>query len=162
MNPYLPILAYAVALGLTAWAVQRGDDGRLKRTAWALAGGCVASIGAQLVTGKPDPWLAFLLIDAATAWVVLHRPAGRVQALIGGLLIGQVLWHAAYGYVGNIQGQHVYLAALNTGGFIQVAILFGGATYDKGRGLLAARRDRVDRQQIASHGNASVETRGKP
>ena len=155
-------LAYPIALGLVALVVARGDDERMQRTALVLGLNWAACIFVFWLTGIAAPWGWLLVIDIATAYAILHPPAGRVQALIGGLLISQVLWHAAFGYVGNIQSAEVYIAALNIGGFVQVGILLGGATYDKGRGILAVWRGRSCGAPSAQAVGASMAERGQP
>ena len=153
--------AYPVALGLVAFVVARGDDARMQRTALVLGLNWVACMIAIWLVGA-TPWLWLLAIDMATAYAILHPPAGRVQAVIGALLISQVLWHWAFGYVGNVHSSMLYLTALNLGGWLQVGTLLGGATYDKGRRLVAAWRCRRSGSVAAAHVRAGVAERGQP
>lgn len=44
-----------------------------------------------------DPWYFYMLTDALTAWIVLIRPAGKPQSLIGWSFIAQVIIHVVYG-----------------------------------------------------------------
>lgn len=84
-------------------------------------------------TGGQAPWAALIVIDGLTAWAILRPPAGVVQAVVAALLLNQILWHCAYGWVGHPAAQHFWLTGLNLAGWLQVATLLGGATHDAGR-----------------------------
>ena len=129
---------YAGAICLALVAAFHGGDERFKRTGWAMLLNWVACIAAIKVLGSTTPWAAWLAIDAVTLLVVVAAPAGKVQAVIAGLLFGQVLWHAAFGYVDNVAASRLYITALNAGGWVQVGTLIMGAGYDQGRGVLVA------------------------
>jgi hypothetical protein len=139
--------AGAVCLAIAA-AFYAGDE-RFKRTGiamllnWAAIvtvfkmPGSTAFFSPWMVIGDL-PWFPWLVIDAVTLVVVIASPAGKVQAVIAGLLFGQVLWHAAFGYVANLAAGNLYKAALNAGGWVQVGTLIGGAGYDQGRRVAVA------------------------
>lgn len=84
-------LAWSV---LTIFAIGRRA---MFRTSAALFLNWLAQVVYYLVTKQSAPWAYFLLIDTLTAIVVLVRPAGKMQAIIGLTLVAQIAWHAAYG-----------------------------------------------------------------
>lgn len=132
------VFPFVGALGLAMVITFQCGDDRMKRTAILLFGNWMACIAALWVLGSATPWAAWLVIDATTLLLVVKPPAGKVQAIIGGLLLGQVMWHGAFGYVDNAGAARVYITALNAGGWVQVGTLFIGAGFDQGRRLVAA------------------------
>lgn len=111
----------------------------LRRTAFALVGNWLACMAAVFVLGRYDPWLAFLIIDAVAALVVLQHPASKPQAVIGCIYIVQVTVHLAYALVGSGPATGLYLTMLSGGGWLQIATLAGGAIHGQGK-RRAARR----------------------
>lgn len=67
------------------------------RTGAAIFANYWVNTGFVLATENYDPWLFYMLTDALTAWVIMLRPAGRPQSLIGWTFITQVMLHAVYG-----------------------------------------------------------------
>jgi hypothetical protein len=111
----------------------------MRRTALALVGNWLACMMAVVATGMVDPWLAFMAIDIATAAVVLRHPATRPQAYIGCIYIVQITASVAYALVGQGAATGVYLSLLTGGGWLQIAILAGGAIYGTGKRRAIAR-----------------------
>lgn len=132
MFPYVGAVCLALAFCF------HGGNARFKRTGIALLVNWVACIAAIKVSGSTTPWALWLAIDAITLVAVVASPAGKVQAVIAGLLFGQVLWHAAFGYVANANAARLYITALNAGGWVQVGTLIVGAGYDQGRRVAVA------------------------
>lgn len=140
------VFPYAGAVVLALAFAFHGGDERFKRTGWALLLNWVAAWAAIRVSGSTTPWALWLVIDMITLWVVVKPQAGKVQAVIAGLLFGQVLWHAAFGYVSNQAAARLYVTALNAGGWVQVGTLIAGAGYDQGRRVAVACWRRVFRR----------------
>jgi hypothetical protein len=150
------VFPFVGAIGIALVFACHGGDDRYRRTAVLLLLNWVACFLAIMVSGSKAPWLLLLAIDAVTLRCVL-RPAGKVQAVIAGLLFGQVLWHAAFGYVNNPAATRLYLTALNAGGWVQVGTLIGGAGYDQGRRLAATCWGRLFRRPGAAYDLARVD-----
>ena len=139
------------AAGLLAAALLAMNAGpSMRRTAMALIGNWLACMMAVAATGTVDPWPAFMVIDIATASVVLRHPATRPQAYIGCIYIVQITASVAYALVGQGAATSVYLSLLTGGGWFQVAILAGGAIHGTGRRRAVAR-------DLASGGASVVE-----
>lgn len=49
-----------------------------------------------LATHIYDPWYWFIMTDGTAAWIVLYRPAGKPQAVIGWLYMAQIIMHCVY------------------------------------------------------------------
>ena len=152
----LQAFPFVGAVCLAIVAAFHAGDARFKRTGIAMLLNWAAIMVALEVSGSTAlfapwmaigglPWFPWMVIDAVTLIVVIASPAGKVQAVIAGLLFGQVLWHAAFGYVANSAAGNLYKAALNAGGWVQVGTLIGGAGYDQGRRVAVACWRRVFR-----------------
>lgn len=78
-----------------------------------------------------DPWLFFIISDSVAAWAVLHQPAGRIQSVIGGLLITQIVVDLLYGVSKFFNPETVsadaYLDLLYALGILQLILLGGWA-----------------------------------
>lgn len=164
----LQAFPFAGAVCLALAAAFHGGDERFKRTGWAMLFNWMAVFAALKMPGSTAlfpawmvigglPWFPWLVIDAVTLLVVIAKPAGKVQAVITGLLFGQVLWHAAFGFVGNPVAGNLYKAALNAGGWVQVGTLILGAGHDQGRRVVAASSGRLFRGSRAAPDLARVE-----
>jgi len=132
-----PAVFAAGLLAASLLAMNAGPS--MRRTAMALVGNWVACMIAVAATGVVDPWLAFMAIDIATAAVVLRHPATRPQAYIGCIYIVQITASVAFALVGPGAATSVYLSLLTGGGWLQIAILAGGAIYGTGKRRAAAR-----------------------
>ena len=144
---------------LLNWGAVMAARGVLGSTAlWMpwLSDAWEAALTARGLLGK-TPWLVWLGIDAVTLCFVIKPPAGKVQAVIAGLLGGQVLWHAAFGYVADPLAAGLYKTALNAGGWVQVGTLIVGAGYDQGRRVVTACSRLVFRSASAAYDLARVD-----
>ena len=145
-------LVYGAGLtlaALAAWA--RGGEG-LRRTAVALVANWALVMTGQVITGAYAPWGWFLILDLATAFVVVWHPAGRPQALIGGVLVLQVLVHLAFGAApGHGDNVRAYLDIIGAGGWLCIASLAWGALHGPGKRLVAAGAGRRVEGAVASH-----------
>jgi len=81
------------------------------RTSVALFANWAAQLAYYLITHDSTPWPFLLPLDALTASVVLIRPAGRMQGVIGVTLLVQVAMHGAYGLFVLRHGE-IYAAQL--------------------------------------------------
>lgn len=118
--PYLgPLLVVCVTTITTG-------IGTMQRAAIVLALNWLVNTAFVLRTGVYDPWLFYLITDSISAGVVLYPPAGRVQSLIGGTFIAQILMHVVYGVSKfmhpNISPER-YWEVLTVLGFVQLLIL---------------------------------------
>ena len=124
--------AFGLALlAATLLACNAGPS--MRRTGFALSGCWFACIDAVLVSGRVDPWFAFAAFDAVAAVIVLAHPSSRPQAYIGCIYIVQVTVHLAYALVGSGPATGLYLTMLTGGGWLQIAVLAGGAIYGQGK-----------------------------
>ena len=78
-----------------------------------------------------DFWLFFIFSDAVAAWFVLYQPAGKVQSVIGGLLLSQIAVHGVYGISKFISPETLnpfrYMDVIDTLGLLQLLLLGGWA-----------------------------------
>lgn len=132
-----PAVFAAGLLAASLLAMNAGPS--MRRTALALVANWLACMMAVAATGVVDPWYAFMAIDVATAAVVLRHPATRPQAYIGCIYIVQITASVAYALVGQGAATGVYLSMLTGGGWLQIAILAGGAIYGTGKRRAVAR-----------------------
>jgi hypothetical protein len=149
-------IAYPVSLAaLIAFLLAMRDSFDL-RTAVALFLNWVAGLVVLAVTPVEQAWAPFIVVDALTAYVILRQPAHMQQAIVGGLLLSQIVWHAAFGWVGTSYSLHFYLTAVNLAGWLMVATLFGGAAYDGGRKVLLDWRGASGAGAPSAHGDRGV------
>ncbi len=66
------------------------------RTAGALIGCLVVNRIHYLLTNDSTPYMWYMVIDAITAAIVLLRPAGKVQAVIGTTFLVELAMHLSY------------------------------------------------------------------
>ncbi len=110
------------------------------RTALAIAGNWILGTAFVLATGIYDPWLFSLLLDAACAFIILHQPAGKMQALIGSIYLTQILTHFVYSFSNHDIAAYSYWQLLTLQAFVQLALLGGWIGGHWGRRYLAHRR----------------------
>ena len=120
-------IVFAIATAAVICITRFCGTPSLHRTAWAMAGNMLAVWGAQYVSGSYTPWLAFLIIDVTTAYIVLAHPATRTQALIGAVYVAQIVAHVAFGAAQSKNCGSLYLDLLAFGGVCQLLILATGA-----------------------------------
>lgn len=128
MNLYWPFLApllVVVALTMTTGVPP------MRRTAIVLFIAYWVNTLFVLRTEVYDPWLFFIISDFVAAWAVLYQPAGRVQSVIGGLILTQIMVHFLYGASKFFNPETVsadaYLQILDVLGFLQLILLGGWA-----------------------------------
>jgi hypothetical protein len=125
-------VSFAAALLVASLLTLNAGVG-LQRTALALAANWLACMVAVAAVGRVDPWMAFAIADALAAYIVLSHPASRPQAVIGCIYIVQITVHLAYALVGSGPATSLYLNMLSGGGWLQIAVLAGGAIYGTGK-----------------------------
>lgn len=97
----------------------------MRRTAITLAANWAINTAFVIITTIHDPWLWFMLIDAISARIVLHQPAGRPQAIIGALYMVQITVHAIYFASTGVLAEPHYWQVLIALAFAQLIILGG-------------------------------------
>lgn len=68
----------------------------MMRTAAALLGCLIVNRLHFLFTHEYVPYGWYIIVDTITAAIVLARPAGRVQAMIGTTYLAEISFHVAY------------------------------------------------------------------
>jgi len=97
--------------------------GQAKARTWA------ALMGAALAASVLPFMAAFVVIDLIAAAVVLRRPAGIAQRMIGLLFVGMVFYEIGFLLSdGNQRG--LLVASLVALGWLQWAVLAGWGAYD--------------------------------
>jgi hypothetical protein len=96
-----------------------------------------ASVLAWFVTPEVGyaPLLWYIVIDTAAAWIVLARPAGIAQKLIGLLFAAMVLFHIGVLMRGAENANDIYYAFQFSAGWAQFLVLAGWAGNDVGRSV---------------------------
>ena len=125
------IYAFVVAGATMACFAFRGSADF--RSGVALLVNWVVTIAVYEASPMETVWAPLIVLDGLTAYVILRQPARLVQGVIGGLLLGQLVFHVAFGWVGTSESFGAYRLAINLAGWLQVAALLMGATYDGGR-----------------------------
>lgn len=122
------VVAYvymALLAALTTLIVVGRQSSSMTRTILAIAGNYVISFAYTWTTKDPDPWPLFMALDFATALVILIRPAGRAQAIIGLTYIMQIAIHTSYALAGSGADGRIYWWLITAFAFLQL-ILIGG------------------------------------
>ena len=88
----------------------------MTRTGIALLLNWLACSTAVALLGKADLWAWFTAIDTLTAVAITVRPAARMQAIVGAVLLAQIVLHAIYGVsilIKNTPNMEQYLDTLD-------------------------------------------------
>jgi len=97
------------------------------KTAFTILIGNALANAYALATWDNDPWLAFLIIDAASAAAILHNADFRLQWNIGLIFVFKVVIHAVYGLVLNVipfaSNPVAYWWICTASGFAQLLLL---------------------------------------
>lgn len=104
------------------------DLSPMRRTASAMLASWAACVLFVDTTGIYDPWHWFILVDTLAAWAVLHQPAGKPQAFIGGIYMAQIMAHGIYGSMkltGDAPNRDSYWQVLISLAIVALAILGG-------------------------------------
>jgi hypothetical protein len=96
-------VVYLAALFVVSMMSFITGEKAMLRTVAALFGAWVLNWGYVTLTGSYTPWAWFTAVDAIAAAVILIRPAGKIQGLIGVCFLVQIAQHIGYGvnYVEN-------------------------------------------------------------
>ncbi len=115
--------------------LQQGRAPVHKVRVWAALFG--ASVVAWIVTPNVGhvPLLWYIVIDTAAAWIVLVRPAGLAQKLIGLLFAAMVLFHMGVMMQGTANVNETYFAFQVSAGWAQFLVLAGWSGNDVGRSI---------------------------
>lgn len=132
----------------------------LVRSAWVLAGNNIACQLAVATTGTYDPVAWFAAIDVVSAVVLLWRPAGRTQAVIGAVYIIQLGLHFAQ-WPGGV-AQYQYLSVMTVAGGCQIVFLFLGAVDNDGHKNRGFGRWRGNHDYAVAHGRGRLEKGQQP
>jgi hypothetical protein len=154
---------------------------QLRRTAATLVAVWLACLGSKAITGRPDYWPALFAIDAAAALFILWppkfgqalkrqlpgvwhmlspvEPPTAPQAIIGYVYVVQLTFHVAYALVGSGPATRLYLDWLSGGGWLQIAVLAGGAIYGQGKRWRAGRGLGGIGAAVATPGNRRMAAR---
>lgn len=118
--------AFALATGAVLWREQ------LLRSCAAVVANWMIGTAFITLTGWTDCWGFNIILDAATATLVLWHPASRMQALIGVSYCVQIAMHIGYGtakidlfVIGARADPWKYYDALTAIAWIQLALLGG-------------------------------------
>lgn len=125
MTPYLTgLVAVAVFAAMTARVT---DNTALARSMAAVMFNWLAGIAYNSLTGIVDGWQFNIMIDSITATVILFRPAGKWQALLGVSYCVQIAMHGGYGAlsISGTPNPHKYYMALTSVAWLQL-LLVGG------------------------------------
>lgn len=96
-------LVYLAALFVVSVMSFITGEKAMLRTVGALFGAWLLNWGYVMLTGSYTPWAWFTAVDTIAAAIILIRPAGKVQGLIGVCFLVQLAQHIGYGvnYVEN-------------------------------------------------------------
>jgi hypothetical protein len=155
-------LAYPVSLAFLVAVLMAIRDNTDLRTAVSLFVNWVAGVLVLSIVPHGQAWPAFIVIDALTAAVILMPPAHMQQAIVGGLLLSQIVLHIAFGLGGGPLSVSYYYTTVNLAGWLQVASLIGGAAYDGGRKILLDWRGAGGGFSSDPHGDRGVAKRDGP
>ena len=129
------IWKFAMLTLLPLICVQQGRVPTHKLRTWLAL--FAASIAAHVVTPAVGhvPLLWYIVIDTAAAWIVLARPAGIAQKLIGLLFAAMVLFHVGVLMRGAEHANGIYYAFQMSAGWAQFLVLAGWSGNDVGRSV---------------------------
>jgi len=134
------------------------------RTAMALLANWLVHVVYWYATNDPTPYFFSIGVDTITSVIILTRPAGRMQAMIGWTLLTQIMVGFGYalsvktgGYV--VEAEQRYWQILDGIGLLQILLVGGWWIGGLGRRFLGYHPDRGsagDRGAPAPHDPASV------
>jgi hypothetical protein len=129
------IWAFAFGLGVVSvlWLTNAGASASDRRIAAVLAANFALYLVGQALSGSAAPWQWFLATDAICAWVILHPPASRTAAVVGGLYVLIIIVHLAYAVSGSTERLGLYLDILASVGWCQLLVLATGAIHGRRR-----------------------------
>lgn len=128
---YVTAYAYMAFLALGALVALRGSFA-MKRAMFTVAANYAAAFCYTWVSKDPTPWPLFMALDFVSAAIILIKPAGRAQALVGLIYLMQISIHTGYAIaLPNADGV-VYWWLLTALAFLQLAVIGGWMLYDRG------------------------------
>jgi len=92
-------------LSLVAW---RKGTPQMLRTILTIFANWIACEGYVLYTGDPTPWVWFAAVDTIACLIILRQPAGKWQAAIGAIYLGQVIVSFVFGARNILYGANPY------------------------------------------------------
>lgn len=159
-----PVWAFGTALYVVLILALVSEGRFMIRTTTALLANWLAHMLYWGVSHDPTPYFFSIGVDTLTAVIILTRPAGRMQAMIGWTLLVQIMVGFSYalavktgGYV--VEAEHRYWLWLDTIAAIQILLVGGWWIGGLGRRFLGYHPDRGsagDRGAPAPHDPASV------
>lgn len=154
----ISVWAYGALLSVAVLSSIAVEGRSMVRTALALLANWAAHMAWWSLTADPSPYVFSIIVDTATAVIILTRPAGRMQALIGWSLLIQITIHFAYalhvlggGYA--VEAEARYWTWLDWIALAQI-VLVGGGVIGGIRHRLA--RAAVHRDHPHAHDPSSV------
>lgn len=129
----MPLLA---ALGVLFVMTIFMRNGAMFRTAVTMLLKWFASTAIIFWLDNDHPWAWFALFDTMAAIIITVRPAGKMQASIGGIYVAMILCHAVYGtttLLGEFTDTSYYLNTLDILEVIAIGLL---GAWVGGRGAL--------------------------
>lgn len=120
-------IGYWIALCALVLIISVKGCWQMKRSVFALLGvGIVSLILASVIDWTTPPYgLAMMAVNFAGAWVILWRPAGKIQSLLGITLVLQMGVHAGKLLRGADSNLDYYYTALSVLAILQL-VLIGG------------------------------------
>lgn len=110
---------------LTASIARNVRHGPMLRTALTFVGVYLFQLAYSYTIGAPGQEMAFIVADAVAAAIILLRPSGRAQALIGLTYLLQMAMHAAKALLGTASDPVVYWWFVTAAAFLQLLLLGG-------------------------------------
>lgn len=113
-----------LVLGKWAWTALFQME-PMRRTALVLLANWTANTAFVIASGIYDPWWFLIVTDALSARLILHRPAGRQQSVIGWFYMTQIIVHCVYGVSNPAVAAQPYWLLLTGLAFCQLVVLGG-------------------------------------
>lgn len=117
----------------------------IRRTAAVLFANWTINTAFVLTFKIYDPWAWYIATDTLSAAIVLYRPAGKPQSMIGGLYMAQIVMHCVYGALEISRkaiAENSYWQVLTALAFVQLLVLGGWASVHHWRRIARSSRGR--------------------
>lgn len=118
---------------------------RARLRIWLIVAG--ASLAAALLPVMAVEW--YIVVDLAAGVMILRRPIGCAQRIIGALFAMMMLYSVGYILAGNKAGADLYLTAQDILGWLQWGCLLVWGAHDVGEAV--TERVRAIRRLLAPH-----------
>lgn len=128
------LAAYAYMILLAAGTFYTAVKGSraMKRTIYTVAANYALAFGYTWITRDPDPWPWFMALDFIAALIILIRPAGIAQGLVGVIYVFMMATHTGYAINGSKADPFVYWWLLTVFAFVQLLLIGGWALHERG------------------------------